>query len=107
MSDNDYAILILTKDELKALKSLKLNEDYLPDTIAQVLLDYELIYSCTSGTNDSGFPIFNGKYKLNKNGQRYLVYHSEHSKTKFYELIRYIITTLIAITALIISLLKS
>ncbi|MEN6568284.1 MAG: hypothetical protein ABFC57_18520 [Veillonellales bacterium] len=100
--------IVLSKDEIKSLKKLEKSGDMpLPNDIAKPLNKYNFVYQCSDEQDSLGQQIHNGKYQINDNGKRYLIYHNKTNKTKMIEWIRYLITTAIAVIALIISLMKS
>lgn len=102
-----YADMVLSKAEIKTLKKLNKSGDIpLPNDIAITLYKNNFVYQCSDEQDSLGQQIHNGKYHINDNGKRYLIYHNKTNKTKMIEWIRYLITTAIAVIALIISLMK-
>jgi hypothetical protein len=67
-------------------------------------MEYQLINQKIDGYDSNGFPICNGYCYLNETGKKFFLYKKSINRTKFFEWLRYGITTAIAIAAIIISL---
>lgn len=103
---NDFITIVLNKDETKCLKKLnKLkSKSKIENNIMTSLLDYSLIQQVITGQDNYGDPTTDGSCVINDRGKRYLIYLKQNSKPSRVEWIRYGITTIIAIAALIVSI---
>jgi hypothetical protein len=103
---NDFNTIVLAKEELKCLK--KINKSKIPSVINQdimfSLVDYSLIKQVITGQDDYGTPITDGSCEINDKGKRYLIFLKQKARPSKAEWIRYGITTIIAIAALIVSI---
>ncbi|GEM_PF-6859132 len=106
--DYKFSEIILNKNEIILIKKLK--KQYLhieDDSVIQTLSKYQLIQKVYDGIDHDFNLIFNGDFEITDFGKRYLIYLERINKNSFWEWVRYIITTLIAVSALFISLLKA
>lgn len=96
-----FSEIVLLKNELKALKSLKKSNKVIDDDVRHVLLSCELAELVPLDTDDNNNLLFNNTCEISKKGERYLIYLKRIKSNKFWDWIRYIVTTLIAIYALL------
>lgn len=102
MMEQNFQEVILKKEELKTLKALKkkpLRIEY--NDVEHTLLAYALAKIVIIGTDENNNLITGGTYTITDTGERYLIYRNEIRNKKISEWLRYIITTAIAIIALI------
>lgn len=106
METDDFNTIVLFDNELKCLK--KLNKSEYPLMLEQNMLyqlhRYSLIKQVITGIDHYGEPITDGACTINDKGKRYLIYLKQNAKPYKTEWIRYSITTIIAVAALIISI---
>jgi|GEM_PF-5994839 len=79
ITTSDFNNIVLSKIELKALKTLNRNSPFVIDKqVAKVLLKAKLINKCFNGYDDIGNPIYNGKYSINDDGKKYLIWRNNN-----------------------------
>ena len=107
MDTHDFPSIILTKHELKILKSLnKRGELIINDIDFDDLYHYGLIRHVMTGTDEYGDMKNTGASRIKDKGARFLIYVKQSKDRRKIEWIRYIITTCIALSALVISLIN-
>lgn len=100
--DYKFSEIVLLKDELKILKKIKkANLKIENESVLHALKSYKLIEEVYADVDENFNLIHDGTYKIHNNGKRYLIYLKRIRKNTFWEWFRYIITTLIAVCALI------
>lgn len=104
----NFQEIILKKDELNTLKKLKKHSLKFENTTGiNALLSYKLIEPVITDVDYVGNLVTDGTFGISDKGSRYLIYLKSIHKNKSLEWLRYIITTVIAVIALIIAILKS
>ena len=103
---DDFNTIVLDKNELRCLRKLNKSKtkNLISPDIMHSLLDYSLIRQVITGQDGYGSPITDGSCLINDRGTRYLIYLKQKAKPSKAEWIRYGITTVIAIAALIVSI---
>lgn len=103
---DDFNTIVLFKNELRCLKSLNKSKTsaVIDPVIMKDLLDYSLIKQVITGHDAYGYPITDGSCLIDTKGERYLVYLKQNAKPSIVEWVRYGITTVIAVAALILSI---
>lgn len=102
MLDLNFQEVILNKDELKTLKTLRDKAIYIDNkAVEHTLSAYYFIEQTIVDADKYGDLISDGTYMISGRGERYLLYLSKIRKNRIFEWLRYIITTAVAIIALI------
>lgn len=104
--DYKFSEIVLMKNELKVLKSLKKQDLIIKDSeIMYALLKYKLIKQVSTGVDKTwNTLLYDGTCTISREGERYLLYLKRIRDKAFEEWFRYLLTTIIAIAALAISI---
>ncbi len=100
MKDYKVSDVYLTFGEKLSLKNLKKQKPIKNSKHFDRLMYYGLIQLNYVQFTPGNMPVNNGTYSITKFGKNYLIYLSTFNRTKFFEWLRYIITTIIAVIAL-------
>lgn len=98
--------VFLTYNEVHSLKKLENSNTIKNSKHIDRLLRYELIQLNYSQLSPGNMPTHNGTFSITDFGKDYLLYLRKFNRMKFFEWVRYLITTAIAVIALIRTFLK-